>query len=121
MGDTASHPLDRAVVPFATCALDVASLLPQARWPQQIEIEAGKYMVRPRYEVMARGRRRIAHVNVERTDLKPDPKLADDLIARADTSSSTPSWDKKSSIVLPMWEILRLAMVYLLHAAQSQL
>jgi hypothetical protein len=77
MGDTASHPLDRAVAPFATCALDVASLLPQARWPQQIEIEAGKYMVRPRYEVTARGRRRIAHVNVERTDLKPDPRLAE--------------------------------------------
>lgn len=77
MGDKASHPLDQAVAPFATCALDVASLLPQARWPQQIEIEAGKYMVRPRYEVTARGRRRIAHVNVERTDLKPDPKLAE--------------------------------------------
>jgi hypothetical protein len=56
-------------------ALDVATLLPQARWPQQIEIAAGKYMVRPRYEVSARGRRRIAHVNVERTDLKPDPTL----------------------------------------------
>ncbi|MGH7035220.1 MAG: hypothetical protein ACREFL_15920, partial [Stellaceae bacterium] len=77
MGDTVSHRLDQAVAPFASCALDAASLLPQARWPQQIEIEAGKYMVRPRYEVTARGRRRIAHVNVERTDLKPDPKLAE--------------------------------------------
>jgi len=77
MGETAMHRLDQAVAPFASCALDVASPLPQARWPQQIEIEAGKYMVRPRYEVMARGRRRIAHVNVERTDLKPDPKLAE--------------------------------------------
>ena len=52
-------------------------LLPQARWPQQIEIRAGKYLVRPRYEVSAqRGTRRIAHVNVERTDLKPDPRIA---------------------------------------------
>ena len=34
-------------------------------------------MVRPRYEVVRKGRRRIAHVNVERTDLKPDPKLAE--------------------------------------------
>ncbi|HKT18332.1 MAG TPA: hypothetical protein VJR47_09835 [Stellaceae bacterium] len=77
MGDQRSYRLDQAIAPFATLALDVASLMPQARWPQQIEIEAGKYMVRPRYEVTARGRRRIAHVNVERTDLRPDPKLAE--------------------------------------------
>jgi len=77
MGDQRSHRLAQVIAPFATCALDVAKLMPQARWPQQIEIEAGKYMVRPRYEVTAHGRRRIAHVNVERTDLKPDPKLAE--------------------------------------------
>jgi hypothetical protein len=77
MGDEKSAALDRAIAPFASHAVDVASLLPQARWPQQIEISAGKYMVRPRYEVTSRGRRRIAHVNVERTDLKPDPKLAE--------------------------------------------
>ncbi len=75
MGDQRSAALDRPIAPFATYALDVASLLPQARWPQQIEVNAGKYMVRPRYEVTSRGRRRIAHVNVERSDLKPDPKL----------------------------------------------
>ncbi len=35
-------------------------------------------MVRPRYEVFAQsGRQRMAHVNVERTDLEPDPKLAE--------------------------------------------
>ena len=82
MGDGKSATLDRAIAPFASYALDVARLLPQARWPQQIEISAGKYMVRPRYEVVradqaGRRRRRIAHVNVERTDLKPDPKLAE--------------------------------------------
>ncbi len=83
MGDNKSATLDRALTPFASHALDVASLLPEARWPQQIEVSAGKYMVRPRYEVTRRdkatglGRRRIAHVNVERTDLKPDPKLAE--------------------------------------------
>jgi len=75
MGHRESHRLDRAIAPFATYALDVSTLLPRARWPQQIEIEAGKYMVRPRYEVAARGKRRIAHVNVERNDLKPDPNL----------------------------------------------
>jgi len=77
MGDDKVATLDRAIAPFATLALDVASLLPQARWPQQIELAAGKYMVRPRYEVSTRGKRRIAHVNVERNDLNPDPKLAE--------------------------------------------
>src|SRR6185312_4565411 len=78
-----SAALDRAIAPFASYALDVATLLPGARWPQQIEISAGKYIVRPRYEIVRRdkatgqGRRRIAHVNVERSDLKPDPKLAE--------------------------------------------
>lgn len=75
MGDDRVSCLDRVVAPFATYALDVSALLPQARWPQQLEVTAGKYMVRPRYEVSARGKRRIAHVNVERTDLKPDAKL----------------------------------------------
>jgi hypothetical protein len=33
-------------------------------------------VVRPRYEIESEsGRRRIAHANVERTDLRPDPKL----------------------------------------------
>ncbi len=83
MGDEKSATLDRTIAPFASFALDIASLLPQARWPQQIEIGAGKYMVRPRYEITSPdkktglGRRRIAHVNVERSDLKPDPKLAE--------------------------------------------
>ncbi len=63
---------------FGTAAVDVAALLPDARWPQQIEIVTGKHVVRPRYEILSggpRGRRRMAHVNVERTDLQPDPKI----------------------------------------------
>ncbi len=32
--------------------------------------------MRPRYEIVSDGHRRIAHVNVERADLRPDPKLA---------------------------------------------
>ncbi len=68
--------LDEEIPPFATRALDVSELLPKARWPQQIEIRAGKYFVRPRYEVIsANGRTRIAHANVERTDLAPDPRI----------------------------------------------
>ncbi|HXQ50814.1 MAG TPA: hypothetical protein VN802_06960 [Stellaceae bacterium] len=77
MGDARVATVGRALAPFATLALDVASLLPDVRWPQQIEVRAGKYFVRPRYEVSGGGRRRIAHVNVERTDLKPDPKIAE--------------------------------------------
>jgi hypothetical protein len=75
MGDVALTAIDREVAPFASHAVDVASLLPAARWPQQIEVSAGKYVVRPRYEIVRGGKRRIAHVNVERTDLKPDPRL----------------------------------------------
>lgn len=75
MGDAEVHCLEQRLAPYATRALDVASLLPKACWPQQIEIHAGKYMVRPRYEVSSSGRRRIAHVNVERSDLRPDPAL----------------------------------------------
>jgi hypothetical protein len=44
-------------------------------WPAQIEIRSGRHVVRPRYEVERNGRTRIAHVNVERTDLQPDPKI----------------------------------------------
>jgi hypothetical protein len=81
MGCDSIGVLERAVGPFASFALDVATLLPQARWPQQIEVRAGKYFVRPRYEVVraetGARRRRIAHANVERSDLKPDPRIAE--------------------------------------------
>lgn len=84
MGEKEIAWLDRAIPPFGTLAIDTADLLPDARWPQQIEVQAGKHFVRPRYEVIANGavnppRRRIAHANVERVDLKPDlriPELA---------------------------------------------
>jgi hypothetical protein len=78
MGSSEIARLDRAVPPFGSFALDVAALLPAARWPQQIEVQAGKHMVRPRYEIVtAAGRRRVAHPNVERVDLKPDPRIPD--------------------------------------------
>lgn len=77
MGDAATTYVSEPIPAFASRALDVATLLPGARWPQQLEMQAGKYVVRPRYEVRGRGRMRIAHVNVERADLKPDPKIAE--------------------------------------------
>ena len=49
------------------------TLLPGLHWPAQIELRAGRHVVRPRYEVMRDGRTRIAHVNVERADLRPTP------------------------------------------------
>ncbi len=76
MGD--AHPvfLDQEIPPFGTYPLDVGTLFPQACWPQQIEIHAGHYFVRPRYEVVnEKGYRCMAHVNVERAELKPDLKL----------------------------------------------
>ncbi len=76
MGGRNLARLDHAIPPFATFRLGVSDLLPDARWPQQVEVVAGKYFTRPRYEVFTKeGRQRIAHVNVERTDLKPDAVL----------------------------------------------
>jgi hypothetical protein len=77
MGAEQPVPFDRAVGPFATVALDVAELLPGLHWPAQIEVRAGRHMVRPRYEVTRDDRTRIAHVNVERADLRPDPAIPD--------------------------------------------
>lgn len=65
-----------AIAPFASVALDVSSLLPGLHWPAQIELRSGRHVVRPRYEVVKAGRTRIAHANVERADLRPDPGIA---------------------------------------------
>lgn len=76
MGSDEIVRLDREVPGFGLLALDTAELLPEARWPEQIEVQSGKHFVRPRYEVHAPdGRQRIAHANVERVDLKPDPAI----------------------------------------------
>lgn len=76
MGEGPGARYGHAIPPFATVAIDVGGLLPRARWPQQVEVSAGRHFVRPRYEVVTpAGRRRIAHANVERTDLAPDPRL----------------------------------------------
>ena len=75
MGAERPVALAREVPPFATVAVDVAKLLPDVRWPAQIELRAGRHVVRPRYEVTRGERVRIAHVNVERGDLKPDPAI----------------------------------------------
>ncbi|HTT82330.1 MAG TPA: hypothetical protein VMF67_02505 [Rhizomicrobium sp.] len=77
MGSREITSLAGEIAPFATRAVHMRDMLPQLSWPDQIEIHAGKHVVRPRYEVIARnGRSRIAHPNVERTDLVTDPALA---------------------------------------------
>jgi hypothetical protein len=75
MGDEHIVPITEPIAPLATRAVNISELLPGISWPAQIELRAGKHMVRPRYEVVERGRRRIAHVNVERDDLSPDPEI----------------------------------------------
>jgi len=77
MGSEDVVSLKEEIAPFATRALNLHELLPHLSWPDQIEIHAGKHIVRPRYEVTAKsGRSRIAHPNVERSDLQTDPNLA---------------------------------------------
>ena len=75
MGRDAPVALDRAVAPFASVAVDVAALLPGVHWPAQIELRTGRHVVRPRYEVRRGAHAHIAHVNVERADLRPDPGI----------------------------------------------
>ncbi len=76
MGAGNSQALNEEIAPFASYELDIAELLPGVRWPEQLEVHAGKYFVRPRYEVRTASRRlRINHLNVERTDLVPDSVL----------------------------------------------
>ena len=75
MGAEQPAALPRSVAPYATVALDVAELLPDVHWPAQVEVRAGRHVVRPRYEVVRGARTHIAHVNVERADLRPDPGI----------------------------------------------
>jgi len=75
MGAEAPVAYPHAVAPYATAVIDTETLLPGLRWPAQIEVRAGRHVVRPRYEVTQDGRTRIAHLNVERADLRPDPGI----------------------------------------------
>jgi hypothetical protein len=76
MGSDEVVTFDQPIAGFATCAVNVAELFPKARWPQQLEVHAGRHFVRPRYEIIdGKGRRLIAHTNVERVDLKADPGI----------------------------------------------
>jgi hypothetical protein len=75
MGAEAPLSINEDIPPFATCPIDVADFFPKLLWPAQLELRAGRHVVRPRYEVTRAGRTRIAHINVERADLRPDPGI----------------------------------------------
>ncbi len=75
MGADRPVMLEREIAPFASVAVDVGALMPELRWPSQIEVRSGRHFVRPRYEITRAGRTRIAHMNVERADLRPDPGI----------------------------------------------
>jgi len=72
MGAEAPLTINEEIPPFATCPVDVADFFPKLFWPAQLEFRAGRHVVRPRYEVTREKRTRIAHINVERSDLRPD-------------------------------------------------
>lgn len=76
MGEDDHRPVP-SVGPYETVAVDVGALFPDLKWPAQLELRSGRHLVRPRYEVVQRGRTRIAHMNVERADLRPDPAIRD--------------------------------------------
>lgn len=76
MGAEQPVALARGLAGYETVALDVAELLPDLRWPAQVELRCGRHLVRPRYEVTRDGRTRIAHANVERANLALDPGIA---------------------------------------------
>ncbi|MBE7211397.1 MAG: hypothetical protein INR65_10305, partial [Gluconacetobacter diazotrophicus] len=75
MGAERPVAFEGEVPPYASVALDVGGMLPGLRWPAQVELRAGRHMVRPRYEIERGRRRRIAHLNVERADLRADPGI----------------------------------------------
>lgn len=78
MGSDQTIWLNEAIEGFATRRLVVNDFFPDAIWPAQFEVQAGKHFVRPRYEITSeQNARRIAHVNVERNDLTPDPGIPD--------------------------------------------
>lgn len=75
MGSDALAPVEEEIGPYETVAIDVSALLPDVTWPAQLEMRAGRHVVRPRYEITQHGMTRIAHLNVEREDIKPDPAI----------------------------------------------
>ena len=75
MGAEERVALTQEVGPFATIAVDVGDAAGTAMAGAD-RVARRATRVRPRYEVIRDGRVRIAHVNVERSDLEPDAGIA---------------------------------------------
>lgn len=75
MGQEDHRAVPQKVGPYETVAVDIGALFPESAWPTQFEMRAGQHVVRPRYEIVQHGRTRIAHLNVERADIAPDPAI----------------------------------------------
>ncbi|KXV80047.1 hypothetical protein AD936_00060, partial [Gluconobacter japonicus] len=75
MGVDDHRGVNRAIGPFETVAVNVGALFPELAWPSQLEMRSGRHLVRPRYEIEQRGRTRIAHLNVERDNIRPDAAI----------------------------------------------
>ena len=61
--------LNKEIPPFGSYPLSISDLLPNAIWPQQIELTAGKHFTRPRYEILKSFtdgtiKHRLAHANI---------------------------------------------------------
>ena len=77
MGASAGAARTRPVGPFRHASpLDVAELLPGLHWPAQVELRSRPPRRAPALRGDARRPTRIAHVNVERANLRPDPAIA---------------------------------------------
>lgn len=105
MGSTNIAKIEETIGPFATRAVSLRDVLPHTSWPEQVEIHAGKHFVRPRYEITAKnGRARIAHPNVERTDLEIDielPRLGELMGKGHILPGAILPLEKYSTVVLP--------------------
>jgi len=76
MGEGPFTPVGGEIPPYGSAAIDLGEAFPGIAWPGQFEVRADKYCCRPRYEIETDdGRRSVAHVNVERTDLRPATDL----------------------------------------------
>lgn len=74
MGEEKLVPLKTVIPPYGMLAIDIAEYFPGVNFPAQIEINAGNYFVRPRFEIdnLSTGRSCISHINVERDKLPVD-------------------------------------------------
>lgn len=74
--DDSKQKINKDIYPYGTICIDIADYFSDTLYPKQLELFAGKYFVRPRYEiVLENGNRCMAHINVERDNLARDINL----------------------------------------------